>query len=93
MSMRSAPHAGVSHRILGRSIDVSKTQDVHAAVEAELRFDALLDATDIAVKNAGEEVALNGTVRSYRQYLKAAGAARRGGWREAGAQSPRGASA
>jgi osmotically-inducible protein OsmY len=62
---------------LGRSINVSKTQDVHAAVEAELRYDPLLDATDITVKNAGGEVALNGTVPSYRQYLEAAAAARR----------------
>jgi osmotically-inducible protein OsmY len=56
---------------------MSKTQDVRAAVEAELRFDPLLDATDITVKNAGGDVALNGTVRSYPQYLEAAAAARR----------------
>jgi osmotically-inducible protein OsmY len=56
---------------------VAKTKDVREAVEAELRFDPLVDATDIAVRNINGEVALNGTVPSYPQYLEAAAAARR----------------
>ena len=53
---------------------------VSAAVEEELGYDPLLDATDITVKNIGGDVALNGTVRSYPQYLEASEAA----WRVAG---------
>ena len=36
-----------------------------------------MDETDITVKNMGGEVAFNGTVPSYPQYLEAAAAARR----------------
>src|ERR1700740_1595231 len=53
------------------------TKDVRAAVEAELGFDPRVDAKDIAVRNINGEVALNGTVPSYPQYLEAAAAARR----------------
>jgi osmotically-inducible protein OsmY len=56
---------------------MAKTQDVRAAVEDELAFDPLVDSSDITVKNLGGNVALNGTVPSYPQYLEAAAAARR----------------
>ncbi len=44
---------------------MGKTKDVREAVESELNFDPLVDATNIAVKNINGEVALNGTVPSY----------------------------
>jgi len=53
------------------------TKDIRAAVQAELTFDPLVDATDITVRNMNGEVALNGTVPSYPQYLEAAAAAQR----------------
>ncbi len=56
---------------------MGKTKDIREAVEAELGFDPLVDAADITVKNASGQVALNGTVPSYPQYLEAAAAARR----------------
>ena len=56
---------------------MGKTKEVRAAVEAELSFDPRLDATGITVKNVNGEVALDGTVPSYPQYLEAAAAARR----------------
>ncbi len=56
---------------------MSTTRDVREAVEEELSFDPLVDATDITVKNISAAVALNGTVPSYPQYLQAAAAARR----------------
>ena len=56
---------------------MTKTTDIRAAVEAELKFDPLTDASDIAVMNLNGDVALNGTVPSYPQYLQAAAAARR----------------
>jgi osmotically-inducible protein OsmY len=56
---------------------MSSTKDIREAVVAELTFDPLVDATDIAVKNINGEVALNGTVPSYPQYLEAAAAAQR----------------
>ena len=56
---------------------MSSTKDIREAVEAELTFDPLVDATDITVKNINEEVAINGTVPSYPQYLEAAAAAQR----------------
>ena len=56
---------------------MSQTKDVRNAVEHELNYDPLVDPTDIAVKNINGEVALNGTVPSYPQYLEAAAAARR----------------
>ena len=51
--------------------------DIRDAVESELIFDPLVDKTDIKVKNINGEVALNGTVPSYPQYLEAAAAAQR----------------
>jgi osmotically-inducible protein OsmY len=53
------------------------TKEIRAAVQAELAFDPLVDATDITVKNMNGEVGLNGTVPSYPQYLQAAAAAQR----------------
>ncbi len=56
---------------------MAKTRDIRAAVEAELTFDPRVDPAGITVKNVGGEVALNGTVPSYPQYLQAAAGARR----------------
>ena len=56
---------------------MGKTKDIREATEAELGFDPLVDAADITVKNMNGDVALNGTVPSYPQYLKAAAAAQR----------------
>ena len=56
---------------------MGKTKDVRAAVEAELGFDSRVDAKDITVRNINGEVALDGTVPSYPQYLEAAAATRR----------------
>jgi osmotically-inducible protein OsmY len=52
-------------------------KDVRHAVEAELEFDPLVDDADVHVVNINGDVALNGTVPSYPQYLEAAAAARR----------------
>ena len=51
--------------------------DIRDKVESELIFDPLVDETDVTVKNMNGEVALNGTVPSYPQYLEAAAAAQR----------------
>jgi osmotically-inducible protein OsmY len=56
---------------------MTKTQDIRDAVELELSYDPLIDISDITVKNLNGEVALNGTVPSFPQYLEAAAAARR----------------
>jgi osmotically-inducible protein OsmY len=56
---------------------MTKTQDIHDAVEQELGFDPFVNASDITVKNIDGDVALNGTVPSYPQYAEAAAAARR----------------
>ena len=56
---------------------MDKNTDIRAAVEDELRFDPMVDAAHITVRNIGGEVALDGTVPSYPQYLEAATAARR----------------
>jgi len=53
------------------------TKDIREAVEAELKFDPLVDDADIHVVNVNGDVALNGTVRSYPQYLEAAAATQR----------------
>jgi osmotically-inducible protein OsmY len=58
---------------------MSTTTDIREAVEAELKFDPLVDDADIHVVNASGDVALNGTVPSYPQYLEAAAAAQRVG--------------
>lgn len=56
---------------------MSQTKDIRDAVESELDYDPLIDDSDISVKNINGDVALNGTVPSYPQYLEAAAAARR----------------
>src|SRR5215470_1073457 len=56
---------------------MGKNKDIREAVEAELTFDPLVDATDITVMNLNGDVALNGTVPSYPQYLEAAAATQR----------------
>jgi osmotically-inducible protein OsmY len=56
---------------------MSKTTDIRKAVEAELKFDPLVDDADIHVVNMNGDVALNGTVPSYPQYLAAAAATQR----------------
>jgi osmotically-inducible protein OsmY len=56
---------------------MTKTQDIRDAVELELNYDPLVETTDITVKNINGDVALNGTVPSFPQYLEAAAAARR----------------
>jgi osmotically-inducible protein OsmY len=56
---------------------MGKTKDIREAVERKLRYDPLLDAVDVAVRNVDGNVALTGTVPSYAQYLEAARAARR----------------
>jgi len=53
------------------------TKDIREAVQAELKFDPLVDDADIDVVNVNGDVALNGTVASYPQYLEAAAAAQR----------------
>lgn len=52
-------------------------KDIRHAVEDELSFDPLVDASDVMVTNLNGDVALNGTVPSYPQYVEAAVAARR----------------
>jgi osmotically-inducible protein OsmY len=56
---------------------MGKTTDIRAAVEAELKFDPLVDDADVHVANMNGDVALNGTVPSYPQYLEAAAATQR----------------
>ena len=56
---------------------MSRMQDVNDAVAQELNYDPLVDAADITVKNMNGDVALNGTVTTYPQYVEAAAAARR----------------
>jgi osmotically-inducible protein OsmY len=53
------------------------TKDIRETVQKELEFDPLVDASGITVKNMNGDVALNGTVPSYPQYLQAPAAARR----------------
>jgi osmotically-inducible protein OsmY len=55
------------------------SKDIHEAVEAELKFDPLVDDADVHVVNMNGDVALDGTVPSFPQYLEAAAAARRVG--------------
>jgi osmotically-inducible protein OsmY len=56
---------------------MTKTTDIRTAVEAELKFDPLVNDADIHVVNMNGDVALNGTVPSYPQYLEAAAGAQR----------------
>ena len=54
-----------------------EAKDIRESVKKELDFDPLVDPTGISVKNMNGDVALNGTVPSYPQYLQAARAAKR----------------
>ena len=56
---------------------MAKAKDTRDAVQAELDFDPMVNATHVTVKNFNGDVALNGTVPSYPQYLEAAAAAQR----------------
>jgi osmotically-inducible protein OsmY len=56
---------------------MTKTTDIREAVEAELAFDPLVGSSSISVRNINGDVTLDGTVRSYPQYLEAVAAARR----------------
>jgi osmotically-inducible protein OsmY len=56
---------------------MGKNKDIREAVESEIAFDPQVESSDISVKNLEGEVALNGTVPNYPQYLEAAAAARR----------------
>jgi osmotically-inducible protein OsmY len=56
---------------------MTKTTDIRQAVEAELKFDPLVKDADVHVLNVNGDVALNGTVPSYPQYLEASAAAQR----------------
>jgi osmotically-inducible protein OsmY len=56
---------------------MGKTTDIRAAVEAELKFDPRVDDADVHVANVNGDVALNGTVPSYPQYLEAAAVTQR----------------
>src|SRR6266567_4941633 len=73
LRMSGLPH----QRARRRDHAMGTTRDIREAVEAELRFDPLVDSANISVKNVDEDVALTGTVPSYPQYLEAAAAARR----------------
>ena len=53
------------------------TKDIRDTVQKELEFDPLVDASGITVKNMNGDVALNGRVPSYPQYLQAPAAAKR----------------
>jgi osmotically-inducible protein OsmY len=56
---------------------MGKNKDIREAVEAELDFDPLVNAAGITVRNINGDVALNGSVPSYPQYLEGATAAQR----------------
>jgi osmotically-inducible protein OsmY len=56
---------------------MSQNKEIRESVEAELAFDPLVDASDIRLTNVMGDVALNGTVPSYPEYVAAATAARR----------------
>jgi osmotically-inducible protein OsmY len=64
---------------------MGKTKDIREAVETELTCDPLVDAAGITVMDFNGDVALNGTVPSYPQYLEAAEAA----WRIPGVTNVR----
>ena len=72
--MRSASRHVATER-KGRTL--GKTREIRQAVEDELIFEPMVDSSRINVMNIGGEVALNGSVPSYPQYLAAGAAARR----------------
>jgi osmotically-inducible protein OsmY len=68
-----------SHPLRKGTEEMGTTKDIRDAVNAELKFDPLVDDADIHVVNVSGDIALNGTVPSYPQYLEAAAAAQRVG--------------
>ena len=56
---------------------IKEAKAIREAVQKELDFDPLVDPAGITIKNMNGDVALNGTVPSYPQYLQAAAAAKR----------------
>src|SRR6201985_3035810 len=54
---------------------MSTIRDIREAVNAELKYDPLVDDADIHVVNINGDIGLNGTVPSYPQYLEATAAA------------------
>jgi osmotically-inducible protein OsmY len=56
---------------------MGKAKAIREAVEAELRFDPLVDPTGITVRNMNGDVTLTGTAPNYPQYLEAATAVQR----------------
>src|SRR6476646_197861 len=68
-----------SHPLRKGTEHMGTTKDIREAVNAELKYDPLVDDADIHVVNVNGDVALNGTVPSYPQYLEAAAAAQRVG--------------
>ena len=58
---------------------MSNIRDIREAVNAELKYDPLVDDADIHVVNINGDIGLNGTVPSYPQYLEATAAAQRVG--------------
>ena len=56
---------------------MGKNKDIRAAVETELAFDPLVDDSEVTVANIGGDIALNGTVANYPQWLAASAAAQR----------------
>jgi osmotically-inducible protein OsmY len=56
---------------------MTKSTVIREAVQAELAFDPLVDSSGISVQDVNGDVTLDGTVRSYPQFLEAAAAAQR----------------
>src|ERR1051325_2733031 len=77
--MDAGQGAGRPPHPVRRDTGMGTTKDIRDAVNAELKYDPLVDDADIHVVNMNGDVAINGTVPSYPQYLEAAAAARRVG--------------
>src|ERR1700747_1474558 len=71
-----------SHPLRKGTGHMGTTKDIREAVNAELKYDPLVNDADIHVVNVNGDVALNGTVPSYPQYLAAAAGAHRAGGAE-----------
>jgi hypothetical protein len=69
---------------------IAKAQEIREAVDAELKYDSGIDSADITVKNMSGDVALNGTVPSYPQTLRAGRGGARGPGRDERSQPPAG---
>jgi hypothetical protein len=59
-----APPWAPQKNVIGEKVQAAK--DIREGVRKELDFDPLVYGTDITVKNMNGDVALNGTVPSYR---------------------------